>query len=81
MSDNPTKTQIGYIISTASEMNISQLEWDLIWHKDIDCAGAKRPTGCLVCSHDVEACAIENCKLCARRNGTYSQTDFNAPKE
>ncbi|MBC8550137.1 MAG: hypothetical protein H8D23_10875 [Candidatus Brocadiales bacterium] len=65
-------------------MNISQLRWDLMHHKNADegiCQGNLRPTGCLVCDHDVEACSIENCELCAKKQGTYSQTDFNAPKE
>lgn len=67
--DNPTKTQIGYIISTATEMNVPQSKWDVTFHKAVDCAGAKRPTGCRVCDHDTESCELEHCALCNAKNG------------
>ena len=72
MSDNPTKTQIGYVVSTASDMNVSQLEWDLIWHRNENCTGSRKPQGCLVCDHDYKACEDESCRICAKINGTVA---------
>jgi hypothetical protein len=72
---NPTKTQIGYVISTATSMKVSDMKWDLIFHKDINCPLAKRPQGCLVCSHDVEKCTIENCPLCKRKKVLLNNTE------
>ncbi len=75
--------RFGIIRSDQSEMNVSQMEWDLIWHKDVNCAGAKRSTGCLVCSHDVDACTVENCAACQKKQGLafVDGIDYINPKK
>jgi len=62
--------RFGIIRNDQSEMNVSKLAWDLIWHKNENCVANKRPDGCLVCDHDVESCDVEDCQICAKRNGT-----------
>ena len=69
MSENPTKGQMGFVVSTSTQMNVSQARWDVIHHKAVDCAGAKRPTGCLVCEHDSANCTLQNCALCQAQKG------------
>jgi hypothetical protein len=67
--DNPTSKDLGIIKNINTTMKISQARWDVIFHKNKDCDGAKRPTGCLVCEHDTENCSIPNCALCQKKKG------------
>lgn len=75
--DNPTKSQIGYIISTSTEMNISQEKWDVTFHSAVDCKGTKRPIGCTVCDHDQESCETIDCALCNAKNGIPFEDGVN----
>ena len=74
-TDNPTKYQMGFIISTQTSMKVSQAHWDVIFHKDENCPNAKRPEGCLVCEHDIEHCKVENCALCRRKQNLPFEPD------
>jgi hypothetical protein len=75
--DNPTKSEIGYIINIATEMNVSQTKWDIVFHSQTDCKGKNRPTGCKVCEHDTEKCQIEFCALCQAKKGLPFDKNIN----
>jgi len=67
---------VGIIKNINTDLNVSQAKWDTIFHKQINCEGKNRPTGCLVCEHDVTKCNIINCALCQAKKGLLLNPKF-----